>query len=147
MQEKRSDSSLFKVLDNDSSNNFKKYVPHEPISIKGDTDFTVLQFPGNGSSENPYIIEGFNITGSFSITRPGDSTESLIHIEDTTVYFHIRANFLNGAIDGIHLENTPHGTVEANFITNCYVGIEFKNVRHGLIEDNIVTNCRTGISL
>ena len=45
--------------------NVGAYTLHEPISIRGDSDFiaqaTTEGWPGNGTEECPYIIEGYEI--------------------------------------------------------------------------------------
>ena len=38
------------------------YIIHEPIIVANDSAFDLYGFPGEGTSENPYIIEGYNIT-------------------------------------------------------------------------------------
>ena len=54
------------------------HTPHEPISITSDEDFITLGFAGNGTAEDPYIIEGYNIT---------TSTGCGIFITETTKFF------------------------------------------------------------
>ncbi len=54
-------------------------TPHDPIEIRYDSDFEI--FPGSGTIENPYLIEGYNIT----------TTEDYgIYISGTTKYSIIR---------------------------------------------------------
>ena len=94
----------------------QQYVAHAPIVIEGNADFAALGFPGEGSPSNPYVIEGLNITAN----------KTLIHIEETTVYFSIRNNLLNGLTgehDGIYLKHVTHGTIDSNIISNCKNGI------------------------
>ena len=42
------------------------YTLHDPIKIEGDEDFAAQAasegWPGDGSEENPYVIEGYEIT-------------------------------------------------------------------------------------
>ncbi len=121
-----------------------QYEEHEPIVIKSDADFVTLGFPGDGSPENPYVIEGLNITSS---------TTPLIQIEYTTVYFHLRNNFLNGLPnggpipDGIHLSYVSHGTIASNIITNCTLGILIEHSKEIIVSHNTVSNNRGGIVL
>ncbi|MFX0201021.1 MAG: nitrous oxide reductase family maturation protein NosD, partial [Candidatus Hodarchaeota archaeon] len=126
-----------RVLQKSAASAFPQYEEHEPIVIKSDVDFVTLGFPGDGSPENPYVIERLNITRS---------TTPLIQIKDTTVYFHIRNNFLNGLTsedpihDGIHLIYVSHGTVASNIITNCEVGILIEHSKDIIVSHNTVSN-------
>lgn len=118
------------------------YETHESIVIKSDADFVTLGFPGDGSPENPYIIEGLNITSSMT---------PLIQIGHTTVYFHMRNNFLNGLTseghipEGIHLSYVSHGTIASNIITNCTVGILIEHSKEIIVSHNTVSNIRLGM--
>ena len=58
------------ILTNDSLPNrlydksyiISEFVPHDPIVISNDNDFKTQNWPGEGKAEDPYIIEGLNIT-------------------------------------------------------------------------------------
>ena len=70
------------------------YIEREPILINNDTYFASLGFPGNGTENDPYIIENYNITAT---------DDCSIRIEYTTAYFIIRncylqAGFLQSSI-------------------------------------------------
>ena len=108
----------------------QQYVEHEPIHITNNADFAAFGFPGEGSPSNPYVIENLNITRS---------NETLIRIKDTTAYFCIRNNHLNGLTDW-----EPHGYLMN--IQEAY-GIKLKHVTNGLIDSNLVINCEIGILL
>ncbi|MFX0123459.1 MAG: right-handed parallel beta-helix repeat-containing protein [Candidatus Hodarchaeota archaeon] len=116
-----------------------QHETHEPITIIGDDNFKNIAFmenwPGDGTPSDPFIIEGYNITGSY-----GD----LIVIHDTTVYFIIRNNYLNGlseAWGGLVFYNVNNGIVINNNVKNVDtlgIGVYFsKNIN---ISDNIVQN-------
>ncbi|MFX1515767.1 MAG: NosD domain-containing protein [Promethearchaeota archaeon] len=90
-----------------------QYESIEPISIFGDVEFDIGNWPGEGTLRNPYIIEGYEISSVSS----GD----LITIQNTSVYFIIRNCFLNGQ-------------------SIAWGGITFYNVTHGIIDNNIVRN-------
>ena len=64
------------------------YIPHAHIVIDNDDDFITLGFNGTGTSIDPYLIEGYNITAV--------GYDSAIEISDTTKYFEIRDCFLVG---------------------------------------------------
>ena len=85
-----SDINLLEYSKNKSDNivlNGIAYTPHAPISISSNADFISLGFNGSGTSVDPYLIMGYNITGT---------SGSLISISSTTVSFEIKYNLLNG---------------------------------------------------
>jgi len=123
-----------------AASSLQKYVEHKPIVINNNKDFVAYGFPGNGNSSNPYIIAGLNITSS---------TKTLIQIQDTTVYFRIQDNLLNGLLGknmGINLSNVVNGIIDSNFISNFDRGIILSKVVHGRVDSNIFSNCFVGIS-
>jgi parallel beta-helix repeat protein len=105
-------------------------TPHGPIGIEGDANFTdtalLESWPGDGSPENPYIIEGLEIDlGS----KPGHC----IWIRNTRVSFIISNCNLTGAVAGGGFEG---------------VGILLENVTYGeLVNNNCSSNLDTGILL
>ena len=98
-------------------------MDHGTISIDGNIDFqnqaSTEGWQGNGTENNPYLIENYYLT---------DSTNHLIQIRNTNVFFKIKKNTLDG-------------------INWNYMGISFSNVTHGAISDNIINNNMQGISL
>ncbi|MHA1399799.1 MAG: NosD domain-containing protein, partial [Candidatus Heimdallarchaeaceae archaeon] len=72
---------------------------HDPIIIASDSDFSI--FPGTGTPEDPYIIEGFNIT---------TTSDYGIYIHDTTKYFIIRNCYVDADSTGIYIYNIADGT-------------------------------------
>ncbi len=80
-------------------------TPHTPISITGDSAFTESNgvISGNGSSQNPYVIEGWGIEAP--------SGGSGIYIRDTNVYFVVRD------VD-IHSDRTSHFGIYLEYVTN-----------------------------
>ena len=92
------------------------YTEHLPIYINSPSDFTSLGFPGNGTLQNPYRIEGLNIT-----SPDNPIPDVLIQIESITSYFVINNNLLNGrqiTNFGISLNNAYNGNVTNNIVTN-----------------------------
>jgi len=85
------------------------HTPHEPILIDGDAGFTAANgvVSGNGGIANPFIIEGYDITG---VTGFG------IRVLDTRKTFIIRDVHVEGvnwtSSIGIHIENATDGTIE-----------------------------------
>jgi len=92
------------------------YTPHDPIYIWGDENFTEENgvVGGNGTPDNPYLIEGWEIS----------STEYLygIMIRDTRSYFIIRSCLLK-AEDGVHLFNVTFGTISTSICDGHAVGV------------------------
>ncbi|MFX0150109.1 MAG: right-handed parallel beta-helix repeat-containing protein [Candidatus Hodarchaeota archaeon] len=88
------------------------YLEHDPIFITSNNHFSEQGFLGTGTNNDPYIIEGLNITAYGG---------SLISIRHTTAYFCIRNNLVNGLkfpTEGIYLSNVMNGRVENNIICN-----------------------------
>jgi len=68
---------------------YNEYEERDPIHIEGNENFSEKAeeegWPGDGSEENPYIIEGYRIEG-------GD--DNGIRIKDVDLSFKIRDNFI-----------------------------------------------------
>jgi len=99
------------------------YITHSAISIIGDSEFSSTAssegWLGNGSSENPYIIEGYYIYAICSIG-----------VYLTSVHFIIR---------GCYLEY-----INAGMGTGC---IGFVNVTNAVIRDNVLVGNSVGMYL
>jgi parallel beta-helix repeat protein len=120
------------------------YSSHSPISIDGNADFLTQassnNWVGNGSVDNPIIIENYNITSS--------ATEHMIMILNTDLHFIIRNNLLNGVNgldkvfgDGIWLNNVRNGQIINNTICSNKMGISLEpNNKHNLITGNMLYN-------
>jgi parallel beta-helix repeat protein len=127
-----------------SINKIAEYVTRDPIAILNDTAFgpTGYNFSGSGTFSDPYQITGYNIT---------DSSEDLIYIKDTTMYFSINNCYLNSTNSthyAIHLENVLYGTIESNTICDTrYSGIFVDSSNNNILANNIIYNCSYGISL
>jgi parallel beta-helix repeat protein len=121
----------------------QQYVVHDPIIIISDSEFASQGFNGSGTVDNPYLIEGFNITASPKV--------DLIAIKFTTVHFTIKNNFLNGlskASSGITLGEVENGIIENNIVVNHESnGIILTNSNHNVIANNTITNNFIGLRL
>ncbi len=105
------------------------YTPHDPISITSDSDFETQGWPGNGTAENPYRIEGLNIT----------TNGHCIEITSTTVHYLIKNCLLSATNPtnnpGIYLFSAPNGTIQdckmENHLSNVWLSVSdnctFKN--------------------
>ncbi|MHA1978463.1 MAG: right-handed parallel beta-helix repeat-containing protein [Candidatus Hodarchaeales archaeon] len=111
----------------------KEFIPQVSISITSDAEFVSYNFPGSGVVNDPYRIEGFNITST---------SDNLISIVGTTAYFLITNNMLNGlnsALTGISFLFVDHGTIVNNTIENVSGnGIHLDNSHNNTIRKNVV---------
>ncbi|MHA2342737.1 MAG: right-handed parallel beta-helix repeat-containing protein [Candidatus Hodarchaeales archaeon] len=120
----------------------QQYTAHEPIFINYDDEFSYQGFPGSGTINDPFRIEGLNIT----------STESdLITIKETQVHFTIRNNILNGlsrASSGIEFFNVWNGIIENNLILNHKSeGLIISGSQDNIIRNNTIKNNSNGIKV
>ena len=95
-----------------------QHVDHSPIVINGNSNFinkaTAEGWPGNGSSVNPIIISGLNITG----------TGNLIDIRDVSLSFKINNCLLTGGDYGVYFWRVISGEINfCNFTNNNMGGI------------------------
>ncbi|UCG01536.1 MAG: right-handed parallel beta-helix repeat-containing protein [Candidatus Heimdallarchaeota archaeon] len=130
----------------DSSTQIKQKIqsltPTNPITITSNDAFESHGFAGSGSKDDPFRIEGFNITSSLN---------DLIIIRDTDVAFLITDNYLNGMTTtsaGITLSNVQHGRIENNMITRCKDGLFVSNTSETIFQNNsISSNTEFGLFL
>ncbi|MHA2366588.1 MAG: right-handed parallel beta-helix repeat-containing protein [Candidatus Hodarchaeales archaeon] len=128
------------------------YIENDPISISGNANILSHAqnegWSGNGSIDNPIVIENLNITNSETI--------HMITLSNIDLFIEIQNNFLNGvngAIkeygDGIWLNNVANCQINANIIQSNAMGISLEpNNRNINISDNsIFDNVGTGIHL
>ncbi|MHA2212748.1 MAG: right-handed parallel beta-helix repeat-containing protein, partial [Candidatus Thorarchaeota archaeon] len=137
-----------------------QYVSHFPIIIQNDIDFLDQGFPGSGSSEDPYVIEGLSIVyDGFCIA-----------IEDTDSSFIIRNCYFEssgmgairlersyngiiekcvivGGTDGISLSDASGCTIRDNTIYDSTVGLHVSQVIDCIVANNTISHCTTGIEV
>lgn len=116
-------------------------TPRERIIILNDEDFTAENgvVSGDGSSGDPYIIEGWEIVFNNSGT--------CITVIETSKHFIIRDVHLVGAMTGVRLSNLDHARVTAAVIEDCAVGVSASYTDLSSVDNNLVSNCSIGISL
>ncbi len=102
-------------------------TPHDPIEIRYDSDFEI--FPGSGTIENPYLIEGYNIT-----TTDDDG----IYITETTKYFTVRNCYVDARFKGIYIHDVADGT--ATVINNMCNNNNWNGISLWLSNSSIVAN-------
>jgi parallel beta-helix repeat protein len=93
------------------------YTPHDAIEIVGDSEFALQGWPGSGTVEDPYLIEGLQI--SSTINSFG------LQIRSTTVHFKISNCFFDSVISGsaMYLRHVNGGVVEDCVFENFGMGI------------------------
>jgi parallel beta-helix repeat protein len=108
------------------------FVPHDPIVIIGNADFTfengVLQ--GLGTSEDPFVIEGWDVDAS---------TAHGIRVENTRAYFVIRDACIHDGGDshyGVYFENVTNGIIANSTINQNLIGIYLRKSGHSTLVDN-----------
>ncbi|MCK5265305.1 MAG: right-handed parallel beta-helix repeat-containing protein, partial [Candidatus Thorarchaeota archaeon] len=93
------------------------YETHDPIYIVNDTDLAATavseSWEGDGSSETPFLIQGYEISDE----------QYLIYIQDTTLHFEILDCNLTYAESAIYLENVTNGVIQ-----NCLIDIPFNGI-------------------
>lgn len=115
---------LFLLMEQRTRPNANSYTVHEPISIDGNADSKWKEFPGNGTIDNPKIIERLRIR-SAQAAGSGDSCIELRNCQ----YIIIRNCFFesDNLNWGIHLENVSFCIIENNLFLNAGLYILFSN--------------------
>ena len=139
---------LYSVNAQDTSS----FFPHDPIQIYSDSNFTFENgvTNGDGSIENPWIIENLSITNTSYVYANGGVGYYCIFIQDTSDYFIIRNCYISNinSISGLHLYNVSNCIIENNKIENMNRGIRFYNSENIIIKNNTVQGHKeAGISL
>jgi len=129
-------------------NALRSGTPHAPIAIDGDVNFSVTAsnegWIGDGSSGDPYIIDGLDIDLS-------GAAGHCINITNTRVNFTIQKCILTGANittgAGIYLENVTYGKLLGNILYNNVYNFFLADSHSVLIENNTATESSYSISL
>jgi len=127
------------------SNTIKVIVKFH-IIIDGNLDFhytaTVLNFTGDGSSNDPYVIENYKISATI---------ETGVTIKNTNLHFIIRdvivSDVLLNHYTGFYLENVTHGTLANNTAHNNRYGFYIKNSFNNTLISNKAIGNTNGLSL
>lgn len=116
-------------------------VPHEPIFIVGDDNFTAENgvTDGSGTSSDPYVIEGWDM-------GPNEELTSFV-IMNTRSYFTVRDLYIHTASIGISLSNVTHGRIESSVFLNMTIGVSMYNCDSCIVTLSTFELNRIGIVL
>ena len=115
------------------------YTPSDPIVIESNADFETQGWPGEGTSEQPYLISGLNIT----------TNGSCIDVQTTDVYFVIEDCLLissnTAAFDTVRFWYVNNAS-----IVNCTIECQYHvmlvdNCEKCQFINNIFLNCERGL--
>ncbi len=145
-----STGSLYNVVEDVAMKSKDLHDSSEPIRINSDTDFADQGWPGDGSEDDPYVIQDYEING----TGHGCG----IFIGNTTVHFVVRDNYVHNASGrsniyyrntGLFFYNVTNGRAEGNVITNSSYGIRLNEYssNNTIIENEVSYNTDYGIFL
>ncbi len=106
-------------------------TPHDPIYITSDNGLEI--FPGTGTAEDPYRIEGYNIT---------TTDDHGIFIYNTTKYFIIRNCYVEAGNYGINIYEIADGTAAIinNTCNNNIMGIKLRDSVSSTVANNTCNN-------
>lgn len=110
---------------------------HSPFNITCDEDFTNQGWPGQGTKENPYLIQGFTIT----------TNGVCLGVFNTTRHFIVEnCSFLSGPEGslkgvGILFSNVSNGVVKFSIFQDMNIGLLLLNISKCRITNNLLENC------
>ncbi|MFW9915325.1 MAG: nitrous oxide reductase family maturation protein NosD [Candidatus Thorarchaeota archaeon] len=114
---------------------FSTYDDHPPIAISNDNELAAIAIRGAGTENDPYILEGWNITSGAS--HP-------ISIRDTTSYFVIQNCWLRSHptsksyTSGVYIRNVANGTatIKNSFFYKNHYGLRIRNSSYSAVINN-----------
>ncbi|MHA2255475.1 MAG: right-handed parallel beta-helix repeat-containing protein [Candidatus Heimdallarchaeaceae archaeon] len=121
------------VISDDSRNHFT--IVSE-IVINNDVDLAA--YPGSGTKNDPYVIEGFEV---ISVVDPWDQFAlCAVSITGTTEHFVIRNNIVRNGHTGIKIDSVAPGTanISNNEVEEAFEGIWIIDSNNTVIEKNFV---------
>ena len=136
------------------------YLSHDPIVIASDNDLLIQSWPGNGTSENPFVMNGLNITTSgtcisISNTRShivlknsilsSDSADGVYLSNVTNVY--TENCTIDNRVRGIRIIMSSNCIINNSHIMNSYDGIVISQSNDTRIINSSISNCLDGVGL
>ncbi len=131
-------NDTFDIDDQDIANELEPMEKFE-YTIRIDGDHDLSSFPGEGTYQSPYIIEGKDINA--------DGRGTAIYIGNTTAHFILNNNKLIRASENpsyyhwnscLVLYNVTNGKVHNNTIQRGRYGMYLKNVYNVTVDDNSI---------
>lgn len=117
------------------------YTEHEPIEIICNQDFETQGWSGNGSLEQPYVIENLSIV----------TMDWCIRIQDTTSHFIIRNCFISSPNPtptiGVHFQNVTHGSIQNCILEEHQDGLHLDTSSECSVINNTAINGYKGFHL
>ncbi len=119
-------------------------VPHAPIAIDGDASFTSSNgvVSGSGTDADPYVIEGWTISGS---------SADGVRIQNTYAHFILSHIIVYGPGApggyGIWMNTVEDAVIDNITIVDMAYGVHLANSRRTILENITVSNGTTGIDL
>ncbi|NHJ14526.1 MAG: hypothetical protein EAX95_12675 [Candidatus Thorarchaeota archaeon] len=140
--------SPFEILAGPEEVMHRSGTPHGPIAIDGDANFseTALAegWSGDGSSGNPYIINGLDI-------NLGGAAGHCINISNTRANFTIsHCNLSSASVNpgaGIYMNNVTNGNIIGNTFLDDYYAIYLIESDNNIIADNVLDANTWGVHL
>ncbi len=126
--------------------------PPNSIVIMSDNDFANYSASGDGSPENPWIIEDLYLNQTSGVRFEGGGIiQYCLYIERTSDHFIIRNCHIDNssALHGIYLYRTTNGVIEDTIIENIKdSGIQLNSLCQNIvIKNNTIRNNKYGISI
>lgn len=122
----------------------QEYENSDPIHIDGNEELMSYGFEGDGSRENPFLIEGY------SISTPNDDK---IRLVNTQLHILIKNNYVDGLHGtdgfGVILDNSSNVIIRNNIITRSAqdgIALYFSS-NNKVIENQILENAWNGIRI
>jgi parallel beta-helix repeat protein len=125
---------IIPTFDQDVTHSLTQITPHSQILIFGDGEFvdqaTLEDWPGTGTEEDPYLIEGYSFFGTDSIA-----------IVDTTIHFEVRNCILDfdepwAGGTNLLLWNVTNAVIADTICSGNSIGLYIVDSSNNLIENN-----------
>ncbi len=147
--------SSLSLIGNAGTGNF---THHDPIFINDNDELIAMAqaegWSGNGSSVNPYVIEGYIITLTDNSTNSSQLPYRGISLRDVSLHVIIRNNIVNSTVSGnylvsgLYLENVTSVTVVNNILESSLgVGIYVVGSNQTIIMNNTFHSVSSGVRL
>lgn len=139
-------------------NNLTDYIEHAPIIINSNDDFISYGFNGTGTTEDPYIIENYNITANAEygikiccsdkkyiiqncyINLDYVSTTYAIYLEDSPEFCGVLNNTCEDNFFGLYLDHCTNMEISNNTLIGNSKGIYAFNSNQLYIMQNYCSN-------